>query len=528
MLRGILKKSILCVLIAALLLTVPAFAETAVVTPAKGVNMRVGPGTEYKVVAKLPCGTEVQVTSSTGSWYSVIYNGTPGYISSPYLKLDGTVPQTVPAAGGMSSGITAANGTSPSIFINGAVSQTAPVQQVQPVNQYPVQQTQPMQQIQVSSAATGAGIISGDYVRLRTGPSTSYTIIATLRKGTSVSTEGTYGDWTKCTVGGQTGFVSSKYVSAYGAYSSSTGTYYSAAASAQSGAAPSIFINGASGQTAPAQQVQPATQYQVQQPAGAQQTQTQIWAQQQAQQNAAGAQTGTQGNAPQSFSVMKVAQTLGYITGNHVRFRAAPSTSAEIIGEFQYGNSIYITGITGDWTAATAGGKSGFVFSQYVREGTYTAPSAAESVSAAQQSAPAQSQTATAAPAQQKVFTPVTGDEVAALALSYVGTQYIWGGDTPDGFDCSGFVGFIYSQFGMSLNRTAASMATNGVSVPASDMKPGDILCFYTTSSSIGHVGIYIGNDQFVHASNHITGVIVTNLSTYRNLYGFEVRRIIT
>ena len=74
----------------------------------------------------------------------------------------------------------------------------------------------------------------------------------------------------------------------------------------------------------------------------------------------------------------------------------------------------------------------------------------------------------------------------------------------------------------------ACDQAQNGVHVEPSDLQPGDILCFYSGGSYIGHVGIYIGDNKFVHAANSSTGVIISELSGYYAERGYEARRIIT
>ena len=81
----------------------------------------------------------------------------------------------------------------------------------------------------------------------------------------------------------------------------------------------------------------------------------------------------------------------------------------------------------------------------------------------------------------------------------------------------------MYSQFGYTLNRVACDQANNGVSVTG--LQPGDILCFYSGGSYIGHVGIYIGDGEYVHAQNEATGVIVSALSDVT--CKIEARRIL-
>lgn len=121
--------------------------------------------------------------------------------------------------------------------------------------------------------------------------------------------------------------------------------------------------------------------------------------------------------------------------------------------------------------------------------------------------------------------TYATGQEVADFAQQYVGYGYKWGGSSPEtGFDCSGFVYYVYQQFGYELNRTAADQASNGSHVEPDALEPGDVLCFYK-GSYIGHSGIYVGDGNYVHSQDSATGVVVSPLSERTG--GFEARRIL-
>lgn len=113
------------------------------------------------------------------------------------------------------------------------------------------------------------------------------------------------------------------------------------------------------------------------------------------------------------------------------------------------------------------------------------------------------------------------GQKVASNAMKYVGSRYVSGGSSPSGFDCSGFTSYVYSSVGVSISHNAAAQAGEGTSVPASQLKPGDLVFFQTHGSGISHVGIYIGNGQFVHAGNTSTGVTVSSLgaSYYASRY---------
>ncbi|HWR30125.1 MAG TPA: NlpC/P60 family protein [Negativicutes bacterium] len=104
-------------------------------------------------------------------------------------------------------------------------------------------------------------------------------------------------------------------------------------------------------------------------------------------------------------------------------------------------------------------------------------------------------------------------DKILATALSYRGVKYRFGGATPTGFDCSGFVMYVFDKHGIKLPRTADKQFEVGKPIKVkSDLKPGDLVFFETYEKGASHVGIYQGNGQFVHASSS-RGITVSGLS---------------
>lgn len=102
------------------------------------------------------------------------------------------------------------------------------------------------------------------------------------------------------------------------------------------------------------------------------------------------------------------------------------------------------------------------------------------------------------------------GNSVVSYAKQFLGCKYVYGGTTPNGFDCSGFTQYVYKNFGINLNRTAAAQYGNGTSVTS--LQPGDLVMF--GKSGINHVGIYIGGNTFIHAANKSRGVTTDTLSS--------------
>ena len=118
------------------------------------------------------------------------------------------------------------------------------------------------------------------------------------------------------------------------------------------------------------------------------------------------------------------------------------------------------------------------------------------------------------------------GDKIVSFAKKYIGYGYTWGGTSPSkGFDCSGFVYYVYNSCGYSLSRSCQVQATSGTAVSKSNLAKGDLVFFDNGSNgSIGHVGIYIGGGKIIHAENERTGVRTDTINSgYYNKYYYLV-----
>lgn len=124
---------------------------------------------------------------------------------------------------------------------------------------------------------------------------------------------------------------------------------------------------------------------------------------------------------------------------------------------------------------------------------------------------------------------PVTrGRELAAVAESLIGSPYLNGGTTPDGFDCSGFVRYVFAEVGITVPRSVGDLAAAGDRVELDRLQPGDVLFFAIDGHTISHVGIAVSADTFVHSPS--TGGRVReeslNLDYWRKRFA-EARRFI-
>ena len=204
----------------------------------------------------------------------------------------------------------------------------------------------------------------------------------------------------------------------------------------------------------------------------------------------------------------------GFINADDVKMRQGPSTGNSIITTYNREQPLIVYMRQGDWyKVKTFDNNVGWIFSKFV---TLNNQSASRSMAVLF--------------LDEKAFVAdvgTVGDRAVALAQKYLGVRYVWGGTSPSGFDCSGLMVYVYRQLGITtIPRVAADQARNGTPVSRANLKPGDLIFFKTDSSRPGyvsHVGMYIGNGRFIHASSSRTEnrVTISSLgnSWYSNVY---------
>ncbi len=106
-------------------------------------------------------------------------------------------------------------------------------------------------------------------------------------------------------------------------------------------------------------------------------------------------------------------------------------------------------------------------------------------------------------------------ENIIKTAKKYIGVKYKYGGSDPGGFDCSGFSLFVYKQYGISLPRSADSQFKKGHRVMRNEVLPGDLVFFSDSGSKITHVGIYLGDNSFIHAPSTGKSVEITQIDAY-------------
>lgn len=119
-------------------------------------------------------------------------------------------------------------------------------------------------------------------------------------------------------------------------------------------------------------------------------------------------------------------------------------------------------------------------------------------------------------------------DRILQMAKSYQGVRYSWGGQSPSGFDCSGFVHYVLLKNDIIVPRTAAAQYNSGTWVNKSQLQPGDLVFFSTYKAGPSHVGFYLGGGKFIHASSGAGKIIISELSnSYYAAHYIGAKRVI-
>ncbi len=187
-----------------------------------------------------------------------------------------------------------------------------------------------------------------------------------------------------------------------------------------------------------------------------------------------------------------VATYVMYVDCSDLNVREEATSKSAILAVYYRGDAVTCYGTKGDWTKVKCDDGYGYMFTSYL-----------------------------SAKKQNEIYSgsssSVSGSLVASYAKKFVGLRYIWGGASlSKGVDCSGFTQQIYKHFGYSLPHSALSQRSSGYSVSANNRKPGDLIC-YDKKNGNYHVGVYIGNNQVVHASSAKTGVKISTWN-YRSV----------
>lgn len=205
-----------------------------------------------------------------------------------------------------------------------------------------------------------------------------------------------------------------------------------------------------------------------------------------------------------------------------LRVRQGPGTDYAILCSVRSGSFFAVTGKTDGWYQIACNGRTGYVSADYVVERTL------DQILAEKDTTPVVDPDDGVPVADPADYDRALADQIVDYALQYLGYPYVYATAGPDSFDCSGFTSYVYKHFGYSLHRSSYDQLKDGKAVQKADLLPGDILLFSRNGDIVTHVGLYIGNGEFIHASTSTTGVIISDLySDYYVQHYYAARRII-
>ncbi|MCC3863260.1 SH3 domain-containing protein [Terrisporobacter petrolearius] len=322
-------------------------------------------------------------------------------------------------------------------------------------------------------------------LNFRSGPSTSYSIIGKLSSGTKVEVISTSNGWSKIKYDGKTGYVSSKYLSISAPESSNTTTKYvnTTSLNFRSGPSTSYSVIG---------KLSSGTKVEVLSTSNG-------WSK-----IKYDGKTGyvsseyLSSSAPESSNT-----TTKYVNTSTLNVRSGPSTSYSVIGTLSSGTKIGVISTSNGWSKIKYNNKTGYVSSEYLSS---NAPDDSNSTSS-------------------------SVSKVISIAKTLLGKSYVWGAQGPSSFDCSGFTYYVLKNAtNISLPRVSKDQSKYGTYVSKSNLKAGDLIFFDTSgpnNGNVSHVGIYLGNNEFIHASSSKGKVVISQMSSYYNAAFVNARRVL-
>ncbi|CEN79520.1 C40 family peptidase [Paraclostridium sordellii] len=192
------------------------------------------------------------------------------------------------------------------------------------------------------------------------------------------------------------------------------------------------------------------------------------------------------------------------VTGSRVNFRKGPGTNYSVITSLNKGTKVGYISESNGWAKVNYNGTIGYMSVNYI--------GAVNSNSGAGESGTSQG-----------------ADAVISLAKQQLGKPYVWGAEGPSSFDCSGFTQYVFKNAaGKNLPRVSKEQSKFGQSVNKSNLQKGDLIFFDTDKDGVvNHVGIYMGNNEFIHASSGGKKVIISQLNSYYNSAYTNARRVL-
>ena len=192
-----------------------------------------------------------------------------------------------------------------------------------------------------------------------------------------------------------------------------------------------------------------------------------------------------------------------YVTATTLNVRSGAGTNYSIIGSLSKGTKVEVISTTNGWSKIKYNGSTGYVSSQYLSSSA----------------------------SDNSTSTSTSVSKVISYAKKLLGKPYVWGAEGPSSFDCSGFTCYVFKNAAnINLPRVSKDQSNYGTYVKKSDLREGDLIFFDTSGENDGnvsHVGIYLGNNQFIHCSSSKGQVVISEMSSYYTKAYVNARRVL-
>lgn len=537
--RKILSVVLAVAVLASLLATSVFAGQRAIgvgaVTAAQS-TMRTGPESDAAELAQLTAGTDVAVLGQSGDWYHINYNDQYGYLPVSELEVSPTA-DDLETTGTVTAG-TAVVRSAPELTAAGIGSADRYVSlevtgfesgwfrvifgekegyvrsDELTLNGAPIRVDDPMTEEQIAAETSleddpveqdsQLAIINGSGVNLRAEMSTDSEVLAELSRGTVLTVLDVFDGWYQVQTGDLTGYVASAFVTLAEGHDPSQLLAETLPESSTSVLAVGLVVG-----SGVRMRSEPNTDCSIVSTLDR------------------GAAVCVMGAADGWYRVdydgkggyiaadyLTVSEaTEGFscyalVLADSLNMRSAPDAGAGRVTSVSSGSYVDVSGFENGWFHVSYNGSTGYMSGDYLTlTDSKPTPAKTTTSSSGSSSSSSNSKGSTSLPSGGSAGRGSgTGADLVAEGERYLGVRYVYGGASPSGFDCSGFTMYVYAQFGYSLPHGANRQLSYGTPISKGDLQPGDLVFFYGTdggdSSSASHVGLYVGDGTFIHASS--------------------------
>lgn len=221
----------------------------------------------------------------------------------------------------------------------------------------------------------------------------------------------------------------------------------------------------------------------------------------------------------------KIKGVVKWVNANKLNVRSQPNSESDLVQTIGRGDRVTYYETTGEWARIiTWNDRKGYVLAKYLVNSANEVDKVVTAVKTPSRGTTSPDPAASPQSSEGQSL----AQQIVAFAKTLQGVKYVWGGNSTSGLDCSGLTKYVYSHFGIYVPRSSGAYWSFGTKVERANLKAGDIVLFDTDggAADVSHVGIYMGDGNFIHASSSKGKVVIANLNSYRGKY-MGARRVI-